>query len=266
MSDVFSYSRINTFKNCRELYHINYIQGIRKDNENIEAYLGTCVHSVIEDIYNANNQGINFDEIVDMYKKKWEDNWHDNIFLIDRTKKAYQYYDLGIECLRNFYRKNIHNNTSFLDNVLDSELEVEFSIEGIAFRGIIDRLDFDPDLNKYSINDYKTSKRIISSKQAQKNLQLGLYLVAIHEKFNVVEPVDLRWYFLRYGVDVMVTSGFKDLEYVKKALVKKAKNIIELSKENENFYANETILCNWCHYWEECNAKTAPNPARRILK
>ncbi len=69
MSKVFSYSRINTFKNCRELYHINYIQGIRKENENIEAYLGSCVHHVIEDIYENNNQIINFDEIIYMYDK-----------------------------------------------------------------------------------------------------------------------------------------------------------------------------------------------------
>ena len=30
MSDIFSYSKINTFSNCRELYHINYIQEILK--------------------------------------------------------------------------------------------------------------------------------------------------------------------------------------------------------------------------------------------
>ena len=266
MSEVFSYSKINTFKNCRELYHINYIQGIRKDNENIEAYLGSCVHAVIEDIYNNKNQAINFDTIVDMYQRKWNNNWHENVFLIDKTRKVYQYYNLGVECLRNFYKKNIQNNPSFLTNVMDSELEVEFSIDGIGFRGIIDRLDFNPDLNQYTINDYKTSKRIISSKKAQKNLQLGLYLVAIHEKFNVTEPVNLRWYFLRYGVDVMVASGVDDLDYIKKTLIKRAKNIIELSKHNESFYANETILCNWCHYWEECSAKTTPNPAKRILK
>mgnify|MGYP001231442554 CR=1 FL=1 len=63
MSELFSYSKINTFKNCRELYHINYIQGIRKENENIEAYLGSCVHAVIEDIYNNKNQAINFDDM-----------------------------------------------------------------------------------------------------------------------------------------------------------------------------------------------------------
>ena len=33
MSDIFSHSKINTFNNCTELYHISYIQKIRKDNE-----------------------------------------------------------------------------------------------------------------------------------------------------------------------------------------------------------------------------------------
>ena len=266
MSELFSYSKINTFKNCRELYHINYIQGIRKKNENIEAYLGTCVHTVIENIYNEENQNINFDDMVNMYQDIWSKNWHDNVFLIDKTKKVHQYYNLGIECLRNFFKKNIQDKPHFFSNVIDSELEVEFSIEGISFRGIIDRLDFNPDLNRYTINDYKTAKRIITSKKAQKDLQLGLYLVAIHEKFNITEPVNLRWYFLRYGVDVMVASGMDDLEYIKKSLVKRARNIVELSKDNESFYANETILCNWCHYWEECSAKTTTNPAKRILK
>ena len=52
----------------------------------------------------------------------------------------------------------------------------------------------------------------------------------------------------------------------KKKLVKKVKTILELSSERENFYPNENILCNWCHYWEECTAKFTPNPAKRIIK
>ena len=42
-----------------------------------------------------------FDEIVYMYKKSWDDNWHDSIYLIDGRKKVSQYYSLGIECLKN---------------------------------------------------------------------------------------------------------------------------------------------------------------------
>ena len=265
MSEIFSYSKINTFKNCRELYHINYIQGIRKKNENIEAYLGSCVHYVIEEIYRKKNQVINFDEIVYMYDKIWKNNWHEDIYLIDRTKKPYQYYNLGVECLRNFYKKNLQDNSQFLDNVIDCELEVDFTLKGIDFRGIIDRLDFNSSDNEYIVNDYKTSKRIITSKKAPRDLQLGLYMIAIHEKFDIIKPVKLKWHFLRYGIDIIVSPDLEDIDFIKKQLVKKAKSILDFSDENENFYPNETILCNWCHYWEECTAKLTPNPAKRII-
>ena len=266
MAQRFSYSRINTFNNCREAYRINYINGIRKENENIEAYLGSCVHYVIEEIYKTSNHAINFDEIVYLYKKSWDDNWHDSIYLIDSRIKVSQYYNLGIECLRNFYKKNIENNSEFLLNVLDSELEVEFSMDGIDFRGIIDRLDFDNQESQYTINDYKTSKRILSPKKAQRDLQLGLYLIAVHQKFDIDNPVILKWHFLRYGVDVVVAPKEDDIRFIKKKLVQKAKNILEFSNERENFYPNENILCNWCHYWDECTAKNISNPAKRIIK
>ena len=264
-NEYFSYSRINTFQNCKELYRINYIDKIRKKNENIEAYLGSCVHKVIEDIYTEKIDSINLDDIIYMYDKIWKDRWHDNIYLIDRSRKLSQYYNLGIECLRNFYKKNIQSKPDFLNNVIHSELDLRFSIDGINFRGIIDRLDFNSITNEYTVNDYKTSKRIISSKKAKKDLQLGLYVIAVQHKFKTKDPINLKWHFLRYGIDVFVNSNTIELESIKKNLVNKANKILELSKESDNFNPNETMLCNWCHYWEECTAKITSNPAKRIL-
>ena len=43
--------------------------------------MGSCVHYVIEEIYNQKNDGINFDEMIYMYNKIWNQRWHDNIFL-----------------------------------------------------------------------------------------------------------------------------------------------------------------------------------------
>ena len=87
MSDIFSHSKINTFNNCTELYHISYIQKIRKDNENIEAYLGSCVHYVIEEIYNQKNDTINFDEMVYMYNKVWNERWHEEVYLAQMPQR-----------------------------------------------------------------------------------------------------------------------------------------------------------------------------------
>lgn len=264
MQDKFSFSKINTFNNCREQYYINYILNIRKPNENIEAYLGSCVHNTIEILYKEKNSNVNFDSIIELYDSIWKKDWHDNIYLVDKRRKPHQYYNLGIECLRHFFKKNIQNKNNFFSNTIDCELSVDFQIDGIGFRGIIDRLDFDPEKKQYTINDYKTSKRIISNKKALRDLQLGLYLIAIERKIQPTNPIKLRWYFLRYGVEVLVEPNLEDINYVKQKLIKKAKNIIDLSKKSESIYANETILCNWCHYWQECRAKTTSNPAKRI--
>ena len=32
--------------------------------------------------------------------------------------------------------------------------------------------------------------------------------------------------------------------------------------EGHSFFPKESILCHWCYFWDECSAKTIPNPAR----
>ena len=172
MSEIFSHSKLNTFKNCTELYHISYIDKIRKHNENIEAFLGSCVHNVIEDIYNKKIDNINFDEMIYMYNKTWNQRWHDNIFLAqmpqykknpqrktkkneDRlSKKRSQYFQLGVTCLKNFYDKNLRGQSEIFKYTIANELNVNFEFRGVNFRGIIDRLEFNEDVNEVSILAY----------------------------------------------------------------------------------------------------------------
>ena len=33
--------------------------------------------------------------------------------------------------------------------------------------------------------------------------------------------------------------------------------------DSDKFEPKETMLCNWCHYWEDCSAKETTNPARK---
>ena len=50
-----------------------------------------------------------------------------------------------------------------------NELDMNFEFMGVNFRGIIDRLEFNTDLNEYTIHDYKTSKRIITPSKAKRD-------------------------------------------------------------------------------------------------
>ena len=51
----FSYSQLNTFKICPQQYKIIYINGVRKVDESIEAFMGKRVHEVLEWLYSELN-------------------------------------------------------------------------------------------------------------------------------------------------------------------------------------------------------------------
>ena len=38
------------------------------------------------------------------------------------------------------------------------------------------------------------------------------------------------------------------------------KGFVSKIDSDENFLPKESILCNWCYFWEECSAKTGTNP------
>ena len=48
---TFSYSQLNTFKTCPQQYKIIYMDGLRKEHESIEAFMGKRVHGVMEWLY-----------------------------------------------------------------------------------------------------------------------------------------------------------------------------------------------------------------------
>ena len=62
-----------------------YLDGCRKNNESIEAFMGKCVHATLEWLYNKNNMRkpyITFDKICETYDKIWKNLWHKKIFIV----------------------------------------------------------------------------------------------------------------------------------------------------------------------------------------
>ena len=85
----FSFSKINTYKNCPQKYKINYIDKIRKNHESIEAFMGKRVHEVLEWFYYKNKAHPSnfypFDILLKKYNDFWNSNWHDNIYLAKQS-------------------------------------------------------------------------------------------------------------------------------------------------------------------------------------
>jgi len=247
-SNTFSYSQLNTFKTCPQQYKIIYLDGLRKEHESIEAFMGKRVHEVLEWLYSKENQGkpyITFDRLCQTYDDQWRAHWHKNIHIADSRNYTDYYYSIGKRCLSNYYGRY---GPTFDQMVEDTEVKLTFSIGDHTFRGVIDRLDhIGP--GKWIVHDYKTSKRQKTQRQAMNDIQLALYQIAVEQNFGQVNDISLNWHFLRMGSEVTVVHTSEQLEKLREKSIRMVDKIINCIDDENNF-----IVC------------TSPSTVDGILK
>tara|TARA_B100000131_G_scaffold320548_1_gene368953 strand:+ start:2572 stop:3441 length:870 start_codon:yes stop_codon:yes gene_type:complete len=280
--EKFSYSRINTYNQCPQKYKIQYIDKIYSSKNSIEAFMGNSVHYVLEKIYsikNLKNQFISFDSLVDMYFDYWKKEWTDDIFISKfkynqiKNDKSMLFHNKSIEqiyyekmindgkkCLSNYY-KRFNDSGYFKQNIFAVEYEFKIKIGKYEFIGYIDRIDIDDD-NTINIIDYKTGSKFHTLSKLKKDLQLYIYEMVIRnsDDFKNMENIILNLFYLK--VDKYLSCVHDNKDVIK--LEKKILDNIELIKSDKVFNGKESILCDWCFFWNECDYKSVNNPSIRI--
>lgn len=265
--NIFSFSKISTYTNCPQKYKINYIDEVRKVNESVEAFMGKRVHEVLDWLYKEKNQIGHFftvDLLLEKYEKLWLEKWHDNIYSANvprkykiKIKSKDLVYQNGLKCLVNYYNRYRPN---FHQDIIETEIKCKTVIGDYSFFGVIDRLD-KINNDTYEIYDYKTGKKTISKYSASNDLQLIIYLSAIKEKYKDCKKVVLSWYYLYTNEIVSIEHSLEKIEELKSKIIK-----IILDIENDKqFYPKESLLCEWCYFWEECDVKSISNPAIKLI-
>jgi len=265
--NTFSYSRINTFDHCPQKYKIQYIDLIDTLDDSIEAFMGKRVHEVLENLFNIkdlNNKYIPFDKLIDMYNRSWLENWHDNIFISKFKYDRHSYnkdtvYRNGLECLKNFYNR-FNNSGYFKENILSVEYPFKVNIGKYNFRGYIDRVDRNSD-DVIDIFDYKTSAKSKTKSKAIKDLQLGIYEIAIKKIFKNCKEINLHLYYLKN--DTLISFKHSDIEI--KKIEQKIIDRIDTIQSTNIYMPKEGILCEWCYFWNHCDVKATNNPSIRAL-
>jgi len=247
-----SFSLLETYKNCPLKFKYQQLDKI-KTPKNIEAVFGNAIHSSLKKLFERTPLFPSLDEVIDHFQNNFAEKV-ESLNLEPDTIAAYT--KEGITVLKNFYKKNPPWNFNVV------ELESRFSViledpenkETHILAGIIDRIDKHEENGAYEIIDYKTSKRMPSQDDTDKNLQLSIYNLGLLKKWPHLDPekIKLSLYFLKHGEKAETKRTKEDLENTKTEILKTIREIEDLIKKEKEFIPTPSGLCDWCGYQKMC--------------
>lgn len=249
---TYSHSRLETYRNCPRQFKIQYIDKIKSEMESVEAFMGSRVHDALEKLYRdvRMTKIPTCEEVVAYYDKIWDENWHDAVVVVKKEYTADNYRDVGRKCVIEYYER-YHpfddTRTIALEHLVFFPLDED---ENYWVRGVIDRIAMGSD-GTYEIHDYKTSGRLKTQNQVDKDPQLALYQIAVERMWKDVRTVELVWHYLVFDKELRSNRSPEELEHLKRDTLE----TIESIKKDVEFRPHESALCNWCPYTEYCPAK-----------
>ncbi len=246
---VYSHSQLSMYEECPLKYKLCYQDGIKRDIESIEAFLGTMVHDTLKKCYdNIRITRLNsLDELLSYFDAIWQKNWHD-LIVINRNDVTQEHYKaLGRKMIETYYRHYAPFDT---DTTIQTEMRLNFTFdEGNKYRltGYIDRLSCTSD-GIYHIHDYKTSAYLPTQEQADSDRQLGLYHIGVQKRWPDIKNIRLIWHYLAFDREIV---SFRSDETISRLVTDTTRLIDEIESVRE-FPPKESGYCGWCEYPDLC--------------
>ena len=213
---IYSHSRLETYRNCPLKYKFQYLDKIKREEESIEAFLGSRFHEAMEVIYRKIRfEIISLNDLIAFYENNWERKFHDKVIIADDSRKAEDYKKLGKQFIKDYYhRYHPFNQTKILG--VERIIMVNLENNGrYRLRGFIDRLDR-TDKGTYEIHDYKTSGSLPEQRKMDTDRQLALYQIAVQNMWNDVNEVELVWHYVAFDKEIRSSRSGQALADLKR--------------------------------------------------
>ena len=247
---VYSHSRLSCFEQCPYKFKLKYIDKVETEIEqSIEAFLGSCVHEVLEKLYeDLKHQKVDtLDELISYLHEIWKEKWDDSIVIVKKGYGPENYLKMAEKFISDYY-KRYHPFDQDKTIALEDRILINLDDEGnYQLQGYIDRLVETED-GCYEIHDYKTNSRLPLPRYIENDRQLALYMIGVENNYPDVRDVKLIWHFLAFDKELDSTRTKEELDNLKRETIK----LIDQIESEERFEAKPSNLCDWCEYKPVC--------------
>ncbi len=246
---LYSPSRISTYQSCPRQYKFRYIDRIPREEESIEAFLGSRVHETLNKLYRELQLGqrLGLPELLDSYDWLWRRHWHEKVTIVKQDFSIEHYRQFGKRCLETYYR--LHEPFDRGQTVgLEHHVMTSLDPDGrYRVRGYIDRI-VSLGSGRYEIHDYKTSGRLPAQGEIDADRQLALYQLGVEGMVSDAKEIGLVWHYLAFGRELRSTRTPGDLDRLKAATIV----LIDRIEADTEFRPIKSSLCHWCAYRDIC--------------
>ncbi len=248
----FSASSLNAFLTCKRRFYYHYMKRFKESpkDENNSA-VGSLLHELLKEAYEKDKNPYVLEE-----RLIWLLETRENITPKERLDTL-----VALKKIQAFYLKEKERfNTKI--KILDLEKSFETTIQGVIFKGRIDRIDKTAD-NEIILLDYKFKSDLkldnmsktqrgglspIEIAQISTDYQMAIYAFAL-KNLGYKEPIKAFFYDLRKGElleedELILQAKMDHLEF---SLIPKLKQKIDFEK------TLEAKDCEYCSFKDMCN-------------
>ena len=246
-----SYSALETFKLCPQKFKFQAIERIPAKTSKA-ALFGTHIHACLKFMFSQEPLFPTLDEVVSYFRENFPS--PDKFDVAPEEKELY--LAEGARMLKNFYAKNAPWNFTVagLESHFEVLLEDPRRRETHVLAGRIDRID-KTDAG-YEVIDYKTSRRMPSQADVNKDLQMSIYSLGLQKRWPHVRPeeITLSLYFLKHGEKLSTRRDQAATAATAHDVLKTISDIQGRLSTGAHFEAVPGPYCGSCPYREICPA------------
>ncbi|WQU27928.1 ATP-dependent deoxyribonuclease AddB [Helicobacter pylori] len=248
----FSASSLNAFLTCKRRFYYHYMKRFKESpkDENNSA-VGSLLHELLKEAYKKDKNPYSLEE-----RLIWLLETRENVTPKERLDTL-----VALKKIQAFYLKEKERFKAKI-KILDLEKSFETTIQGVMFKGRIDRIDKTAD-NEIILLDYKFKNDLkldnMSEKQRKSlspieiaqistDYQMAIYAFAL-KNLGYKEPIKAFFYDLRKGelVEEDELTLQAKMDHLEFSLIPKLKQEIDFEK------TLEVKDCEYCSFKDMCN-------------